>query len=373
MSLFLYEWKKLCKRKSFLICVIAVFLVHLLSIILPYYKDMSANGELYETDKYYTELFSDTIDNTLLQRIQQYELALTSGKQKPFSGSVDHDLTSIHRITSDVKKQQEYNQAMINYKNQIKENILWFQDKEENIRVKDNQRLYTAYANHEIDGLSYHCGWDRLFEHQSSTMFILFILFMSVPYVWSNEYEDEMVQILFSTKKGYKRIHHTKLRFAISLAIGAVLVFSISELLVFGMLYGFHGGMSMLFENESYRYAVLPITNIAFWCLLTLLKCLVFSFFSILILTISLMITNSILSLTATAASAVIFLGIAEAGYYTWHPFGGLYLHESVRNDMLYHIFHNSLFQWEAGCITGLAGLLIVFFLYGITCRRKRL
>lgn len=355
MKLLWFEWKKLLKNHFFLIALPCFFLLNMVLMVLPYQQDLS-NKELNQAYATYARTFAGPIQNDTIKTINSYQSALTSGEMTPICTNANGDVAML-----DVIKEELY--ELHHYATQIET-----QYGLESVSGRQVDVMQGRY----LSEFSYHKGWDTLFSYQGSTMFLLILTFIVAISVWNQEKEEEMLPLLYSTKKGNQKLYRSKAVFLFTVICGICLVFSFGELLFYQLFYGLDGAQLPLYFLKAFRYTPISFSVIGCYLLFQCFQVLCLFTVGMIILMLCKLLRNPIFSSMLCLFMLGCFLGLGEIGSVTWNPLGILYLPTMIKTLDVIDVGTMTLFSYEWQLLFMMIVLLVVLFGYEKLCRRKR-
>lgn len=372
MMLFLYEWKKLLKRKMFMIGYLALLILDMAIIVIPYMKDYKSNSELNETRNYYSSIINHMEIGEAQNKIINLKMQLINNDRKPYSGIIDGDIAMLNQIHEDIKEKITLTKNMEKYTKKLYENIQYFNEKEQKEQVAINKRLYRTYQSRILTMYNNQIGWENLLAYQSSVVLLFMIIFLALPLIWNKEKEDEMLVLLLTTIKGKKTVYISKLLFALSFICFTVFAFSICEAMTFGVLYGIEGAELPVYGISEYAFSTLNITNLGLWLYMMMTKALVFSILGICILFLSEKLSNPIMTTFISGIFLLSILIISEAGFINGNPIGLIYYAQTVNSRNIIYLFQRTFTLCDLYLIVDVIVLFILIMFYHKMNRRKK-
>lgn len=370
MKLLRYEWKKSLKSKLFLFSFVVLFGVHLLYSFVPYVIDYHNNGEVLQIEKNLKQKVSGPITNETFEKINVRKQDVNKQGE---NNEAQADKIYLNLIESEINSQLDYSQQMKDYCQNIKDNIVYLEAHHEKRQVIQYEKLYRTYEGRTLSYYDNHKGWDKLLDNQTAVIFILLIMVITLPMVYSREKESDMEMILYSTKIGNRQIQKSKLYFTLSFVLTLVVLFSLMDALFTLSIYGFDGFQLPVYANEAYHFSTMNVTMIGYWLYRVLFQLIALCCIGVIILMISKRIKNPMMSIMITFMFVSGLLLLAETGFITWNPCGLLYLNKTVNNVTCITIFNHSLYTYEITLLLDACILLMIFLYTQCTRRRKSL
>lgn len=357
MKLLKYEWKKLCKRKIIWIFFIGLLLLNEGLFLKDYINKRYVNKDLYQIQRYYEKAFIGPVSSEKLEQISQLKNALASGTLKlcEFATDISGDYYALNKLSDSFDYLSSYQNETEKYQSFYEE----------------NERLMNAYLGRQTVWYDNFDGWEHLNNYQMSNVFILLLIFLALAPIWAGEREEDMLIILNTTKKGREQIHLAKLAFSILIAFMFTLLFAASELVTEALTFGLPSSQAASYSVPVFKMITANLTFIGMWLLMLLGKIIAFSFVSILVLLISGVFSNILLSVFTSAGVGAFLLFISESGLKIWNPLSLLYLNETLMDNRILSAFGKSFFPWELNLF-----ISILLFLAGcLICvwRRQRI
>ncbi|RGC19390.1 hypothetical protein DXA09_15175 [Absiella sp. AM54-8XD] len=370
MKLLRYEWKKLLKSKLFIFSFIVLFGVHLLYSFVPYVMDYHNNGEVLQIEKSLKQKVSGPITSETFEKINALKQKINPQGE---TNDTQADKIYLNLIETEVNNQIDYSQQMKDYCQNIKDNIVYLETHHEKRQVLKYEKLYQTYEGRTLSYYDNQKGWDKLLDNQTSVIFILLIMMITLPMVYSREKESDMELILYSTKIGNQQIQRGKLYFTISFVMVLVVLFSLIDAILTLSIYGFDGAQLPVYTNAAYHFSTMNVTMLGYWLYRVLFQLIALCCMGVIILTISRRIKNPMMSIMITFAFVSGLLLLGETGFTTWNPCGLLYLNKTVNDVTCITIYHHSFYTYQITLLLDVCILLMIFLYTRYTRRRKSL
>lgn len=255
MELLKDELYKIFSKKLIYVAIIIFIIYNLFA--------MRENGDLHIVKGAYNKYFEDyegKIDSEKIERAKKF------GK--------DIENMDFRENREEYFGKCLYHIEVINIEN-CKENYLnWISNLEENLsKFKPNSYKYKAdKLEYEIlkkrgykDSVYYTAGWDEILESNSYIVFLFIgiLIILGVSPVFSEEYNSKMDNIILSSRHGKGKLILSKITAVLIYCIFVVLIFSLFELVTYGILYGFKGynvplkNLQRLYEYTSFDMPVI--------------------------------------------------------------------------------------------------------------------
>lgn len=370
MKLILYEWKKLFKKKTFVIGILFMLTLDMFNIAIPYVNDQQANRLLNDTYDSYSERLTGYINNDLFLNIEELKISINNGETKSVSGSKDGDILVLSDIEKEILRLREFKDKNKLLVEKIDDNIAYFRSVNNKEQSDKFIRYSNTYENRQLSYFANHKGWDKLIDNQISIVLILVLMFLVIPNIWNEEMDEDMLVIINTTKNGKKSILKAKLLFMITFVLAIVIIFTLFELIIYGTLYGLDGYNLPIYVNETYKLAVMNITMVGFVFYNTFFKIITFICLGLLMKIISRKISNTIISTMSCVLVVFVFFIIAETDFLQWNFVSPLYFYETINNQSLISIFGIPLYLYETGCLATFMMFVSMLIYYFIGDRR---
>lgn len=350
IRLYVFEWKKLFNKKSFILSFLILFLLNCCLLSYSKYSQLQNNQGLEKAYTYYAKQIVGTL-NDAGNTISQFNKDLEHKSEKPISGGIDGDQMMLRQLADEVQSLLTYEKEMQIFIEKTEQNIQYFNDRNEQDKVGINKRLKESYEHRRITNFSYLKGWNQLLKYQASSLLILLLLFIVIPPIWSSEREAEMDMLMKSTKEGNKRILKVKFLFTISFVLAISVLFAVSELFLMYMLYGLDGMSTPIYAIAEYRMSTWNITCIGLWIYLFLLKLLAFSTIALLTLFLSKQFKNVILASLLIGGLFLILVSIQEYKIVIWNPISLLSTYKNFSNTSILMLGNFPFFPYELNAL----------------------
>ncbi|KXU50928.1 hypothetical protein HMPREF3037_01105 [Candidatus Stoquefichus sp. KLE1796] len=305
MNLLKYEWKKLFVRKIFIIVFIGFILLNI-GLIAFQYKTDFLDKQLSTAEKYYALEFTGKITKEKVTKLSTLIEQVSNETNKDYkSGGKEGDIIVLQSIYDDMRSRYTYHQDMQTYLKVLTDNIDYF--KNQNVEQQYNTFLYNEYKDRQITTYDYIVGWNQLFHYDKTIILMSFVVIFGVVLMISNERDSHMDVLLKTSIKGRKYFQKIRFIHMISFVLIVVIAFSITELLTFLILYGFHGLFEPLYALKDFYRSSISCNMLQCYFLIVLMRLIIMLFLVQIIQVISKYIPHYIL---AFFLSALIILGL---------------------------------------------------------------
>lgn len=167
------------------------------------------------------------------------------------------------------------------------ENLTFFRENDNTEEVAKNSYILKHYSNRRISEFYLYDGWEALLSYDFSDLLILLLLVLTIAPVYTREKENSMISLLHSCKRGSWPLQLSKCVTGTVFACTVVMLFSIANLVIFGVLCGFEGWNSPLYAIESYSNTPFAGSILSFYLLNMALKAIGFSIIAIILIFLS--------------------------------------------------------------------------------------
>jgi hypothetical protein len=155
-----------------------------------------------------------------------------------------------------------------------KENIDLFTEKGNQYEVEKNQYIVKHYTGRTCSYFYDFQGWNNLIKYDSSDLFIFIFLLLAVVPCYHNENKYKMNEIILLSKNRDKAYLKYK-RYALYVwGVLLVIIFSLSDCMMFHLLYGLCDGSVNLYALTEYQYTGFTGSILQFYVLMKVLKCM---------------------------------------------------------------------------------------------------
>ena len=363
MKLMLFEWKKIWKNKFFVIGIIIIYVINIAFIFLPFMKDHANNAAYNEQNKYYIHEISGTLDAHTFDKVNELKRSVEDLEHRAM----------LNQLETILQEDLTYHAEVTSMKEKVKENIEYFEQQGNLKQLAIQKRLLQTYEPMKISNVQYHKGWDVLFKSQISSVLIVLIIAIVVPFLWVNEYDSEMLPLLYSTMNGKRSIEKSKFMFTIALTAGITLLFSLTDLILTLSLYGFDGALAPIYMNETYRYATMSVTMLGFYLNQLLFKIVAVVVISVGILLFTKKLSNKAVAMMFSLSSLGGLLLLGEAGFRTWNPISLLYLYQSVNEYQFTVFFGKAFYSYEITLMLDAVLSIILIARFMMVHRRRHI
>lgn len=303
MKLFYLEARKGILRRSVLIALILFMCLDILKIGLDYrsgaIREVIGNtegmqagfAEIYNKAK--GPITSETAE-FLVNEYQRLSQAVADGtysrkrQEGTYSGYVygDYYLLGSY-FYPQMSYCVQYTTRMTERLEQESKNLKFYQSVGNKFMTAKSAYILQHYADRSISSFYLMDSWESLLKYDFSDLLILLLLILGVAANFTRERETGMTMLLSSSKHGGWPMLASKCGTAVFYAIGLTLVFSLLNLMTYGVLFGFQGLDCPLYAIEAYQDSPFGGTVGQFYLLSCEMKALGFSVFSLLLLLLS--------------------------------------------------------------------------------------
>lgn len=303
MKLLYLEARKGILRKSVLIALILFLCLDILKIGLDYrsgaIREVIGNTEGMQAgfaevyDKTKGPITSETAE-FLVNEYQRLSQAVADGtysrnlQEGTYSGYIYGDY---YLFCSYFYPQMsycvQYSSRMAERLEQEADNLKFYQSMGNKSMAAKSDYILRHYANRSITSFYLMDSWESLLKYNFSDLLILLLLILGVASSFTREKETGMTMLLSSCKRGGWPMLASKCATAVFYAIGLTLVFSLLNLMTYGVLFGFQGLDCPLYAIETYQDTPFSGTVGQFYLLSCVMKVLGFSALSLLLLLLS--------------------------------------------------------------------------------------
>lgn len=356
MKLLMYEWKKLWKRKIIWVFTVLLLLLNAGLFLQDYLVEGWINADLYEAKFYYADRFGGDISQNTIQEVQDLMSRLENGEAPPHrDGTVEADVFALREISREIGELLSYEEEMELYAD----------------LYEGDNLLFDAYSGRNLFKYEDVTGWKHLFSYQKSVVFILLLLFLAIAPLWSSEKEEDMLVILYTTRKGRKRVLFAKMLCAALTAVVFTALFLVQEMLLELFTFGLKDPALPAYMIPELKMMVPRLTMLGYFLLLAAGKILTMLFASLLVLWLSSLASNTIISMFLAGSGIALFLALGEMGIRDWNPFSLLYLQDSIISQQTVGGVFGVACLWQVQF--AVAGTAVI--LCGAAClwRRRRL
>lgn len=167
------------------------------------------------------------------------------------------------------------------------DNIAFYKKYDNSFEVSKNEFIVKHYSNRSITSFYETKQWEKLFDYEISDFLIFLLLILGLAPLFVNEKETNMHALITSNIYGRISLSYIKAASSLIYITFLVLVFSCTNLLVFGLLYGFNGLGLPQYAIEQYQYTPFSGSVFSFYIMLVLFKLLGAASFSFMLLFVS--------------------------------------------------------------------------------------
>lgn len=303
MKLIFLEARKGILRRSVLIALILFLCLDILKIGLDYragaIREVIGNTEGMQTGfaEIYDKVKGPITNETaafLVGEYQRLSQAVADGtySRKPqegtYSGYIYGDYFLIGSyFYSQMSYCVQYPARMAERLEQETENLKFYQSVGNKSMAAKSSYILQHYADRSISSFYLMDSWESLFQFDFSDLLILLLLILGVAASFTREKETGMTMLLSSSKRGGWPMLVSKCGVAVSYAIGLTIIFSLLNLMIYGVLFGLQGWDCPLYAIEACQDTPFGGTVGQFYLLSCGMKAMGFSILSLLLLLLS--------------------------------------------------------------------------------------
>lgn len=156
--------------------------------------------------------------------------------------------------------------------------------------------VYSHLYHKNVLGLEYIRGWGDFFSWKTIDIFIALSIISLASFLFISEYKAGIVNIIRCTKHGRLRIYFCKLVCFVSSCFVIIIAFLLVTWGVFGVKYGYSSVFNSIQIIDTFRFCPYDINILEFLLLFILFKVLSFLFFGIVVLCISVLTYNMVIT-----------------------------------------------------------------------------
>ena len=301
MKALFYEMKKTILRKYMLVfLILGLFLNGFLIYIQYCQAGIGFSQEITEKSategewKYYQQLHEWLDGNITMKKVEyvtdEFHKYQTSVSNQMYSTKYDPENTHTGYFFGDYSILSTYFYQPLEYSvkyslnnekivEQAKENIVFYSEKENLYEKEKNQYIVKCYKDRSIREFYDFQGWDKLLAYDYSDLFVVVLFLLAIVPCYYNEEQYKMTEILLISKKRRKFYIQNK-RYALYLWVFClVTIFSLSDYMIFDVLYGMNGNHVNLYVLSDYQYSAFGGSILGFYCFGKVMKCFGFIVF----------------------------------------------------------------------------------------------
>lgn len=310
MRLFFYEFRKTFLRLYVVILLIVLSVLNLVKIGMDYYKgtidvlvvhtseEKEAFKQLYTKIKGpFTEESYEFLRNEEKRLGEIYERKLNQYNKEEwtYSGNLYLDYRILEKfIAYEYYYMRDYQDNCAQVVAAAKENIPYYQDKGNLLKVRESEFVVENYSNRSISQFYRTAIIDQYIEYNFSSVLVLFLCFLGVAPVFGTEYECKMNEILSVSKRGKMYSIFAKILAALCFTALIVLWFSLLDFLAYHVLFTFEGLDNPIWAVEEFEDSFLNCTIANFIIHQSFLKLLAFEEITLVLLLFSLLVRRVI-------------------------------------------------------------------------------
>ncbi len=269
MKLFYLEARKGILCRSVFIALILFLCLDTLKIGLDYragaIREVIGNTEGMQAgfaeiyDKVYGPITNKTA-GFLVGEYQRLSQAVADGtySRKPqedtYSGYIfgDYFLISSY-FYPQMSYSVQYSNRMAERLEQEADNLKFYQSVGNKFMAAKSAYILQRYAGRSISSFYLMDSWESLLRYDFSDLLILLLMILGVAASFTREKETGMTMLLSSSKRGGWPVLASKCGAAVFYAIGLTIIFSLLNLMAYGILFGLQGWDCPLYAIESYQ------------------------------------------------------------------------------------------------------------------------
>lgn len=296
MRFLLYEMRKSIIRKYMFFLLFASIILNMFIIYIQYRQaGIGLSEEITEASssekqwKYYVGLHSLLDGKITLEKVsyvrnelENYIPFISSGE---YGTEYDPENTKTGYFYGDYSILETYFYSpleyLVNYQasndkivEQAIENIDLFTEKGNQYETEKNQYIVKHYKGRFCSRFYDFQGWNNLIKYDNSDIFVFIFLLLAVVPCYHNENKYKMNEIILVSKnwiKGYLEYKRYALYFW---SVFIIIIFSLSDCIMFYLLYGLQGGTVKLYALKEYQYTGFTGSILEFYVFMKILKCM---------------------------------------------------------------------------------------------------
>lgn len=270
MNLLFFEFKKNVFKLYVLLTVVACTVINLLGIYFScsYFRlgsDLEAFQQLYN-EILKGELTADKINFVIseTERLQELTSDQTASHEMGSGTYTDGNVYSdFFLFKFDIYPKMDYAVSYYFNNNQIVEkarnNIPFFESKNNRYEVRRNEKIATLYDNRTIENFYDLRAMAYFVEYDFSSLIVLLVCLLMIIPVFVGERESEMNRLLPSFKNGGMKLVWTKILFTLSIVVLTSLWFSIWDIVGFSWFSPLRGFEAPLYALEPFQFTPLNL------------------------------------------------------------------------------------------------------------------
>lgn len=181
----------------------------------------------------------------------------------------------------------QYSERMAERLKQETDNLNVYQSAGNQYMAAKSDYILQHYADRSVSSFYLMDSWESLLAYDFSDLLILLLLVLGIAASFTREKETGMTMLLASSKRGGFPMLAAKCGAAVFYAVGLTMLFSLLNLIVYGVLFDFQGWDCPLYAIMAYENTPFSGTVGQFYLLSCALKALGFSIFSLWLLLLS--------------------------------------------------------------------------------------
>lgn len=186
-------------------------------------------------------------------------------------------------------KPMKYMATYPSFSNEIiqkaKSNVEFYSIYKNAYQINRNKFILNSYKNREIMYFYETKSWESLIDYRFSELLILLLSIISIVSIYHREKASKMYMLILTSKNWKTSLFPAKLFATLIYVFLLVLIFSLSNFIIFKMFYGLNGVQMPVYSMEGYKDSFLNCSVLTFYLILQLIKILgVFSFAGVLML-----------------------------------------------------------------------------------------
>lgn len=325
MSLTLWEFKKILKRRGIIIIIILLSIVNIYNI--------TANFQDQRSDAYwsiYKELrgsFTEDKINFVMEHYNEYQEIIASGiyetetpNSRYYTGFVYGDFYEFSFHREEMERIFTYNDTIQAVKNAATENIELYNSKGNQYEKIRNEEISKIYGTRNLLNYFDTEGISSYLSYDFSSLLIIMVLLFAISLSFTGEKELDMDVIIQTCKNGAHKTVFAKKHASLIFAVIVSLYFYILDYICFMLVAHLDGLSAPIYQLKQYAFCPLSM-NVWQFCLFSLLikisGCCIFTMLFIFVSSVS---SEIILSFSVNAGISFFLIGFADSSWSVLNP-----------------------------------------------------
>lgn len=153
-----------------------------------------------------------------------------------------------------------------------RDNIVFYKKYNNNYEMTKNEYIQNHYSGRQISVFYDGKPWELLFKYRFSDLLILLLMLLGLVPIYAHEKEANMDGLILSCRKGQRNMALAKVLSLFFFIAFLLIVFSITNIVTFGLLYRLSGWGMPLYAVEAFQFTPIDVSVLAFYVLLVLFK-----------------------------------------------------------------------------------------------------